>query len=202
MSNVFSVPSGLSPVLLLGSFLLGSIPFAVISMMGSGVDIRSIGSGNPGFNNVLRYSKSRAVVCLLGDLGKGVAAILLFTHASDPVAWRWMHGLAVMLGHCYTPWLRFRGGKGVATSLGVMLVLYPWLALPCVGTYIAGRAVGKKLKWREEGARSSLASSGLFVVLVFLQDGSPAGLWALVFFAVVVWRHKENLRRMVESPGE
>ena len=196
MSAVLSAPSGLSPVLLLGSFLLGSIPFAVISMLGSGVDIRTIGSGNPGFNNVLRYSKPRAILCLLGDLGKGVAAILLFTHASDPVSWKWIHGLAVMLGHCYTPWLRFRGGKGVATSLGVMLVLYPWFALPCVATYIAGRAIGRKLKWREEGAKSSLASSAFFVLLVFLQEGSPTALWALLFYAVIVWRHKDNLRRM------
>src|SRR5713226_3904149 len=118
---------------LLACFLLGSIPFAVLAMLGSGIDIRRVGSGNPGFNNVLRVSKPRAVLALIGDMGKGCLAawmLLHFAPQSSRVALGWLGGFAAVLGHCYSPFLRFHGGKGIATSGGVMLVLYPtWAAI-------------------------------------------------------------------------
>src|SRR5579859_592723 len=119
-------------VRLLVCFALGSIPFGVISMAGTGIDIRAVGSGNPGFNNVLRVSKGRAVIALVGDLGKGYLAVWLVVKAwpiPDPwpgaIGWAWICGFAAVLGHCCSPWLRFNGGKGIATSAGVMLMLYP-----------------------------------------------------------------------------
>jgi glycerol-3-phosphate acyltransferase PlsY len=183
------------------SFLIGSVPFAVISMWGTGVDIRTIGSGNPGFNNVLRFSKWRALICLAGDLGKGVLAVWLLTRSLDPASVRWILGFAAMLGHCYTPWLRFNGGKGIAVSAGIMLVLYPLLALPCVVAYVAGRVVGRKLKCREEGALASLGSAALFVVLVFLSEGNTTGAYAAVLFVIVAWRHKDNIQRLLQPAG-
>jgi len=182
----------------LAAFLMGSIPFAVLAMMGSGVDIRSVGSGNPGFNNVLRVNKPRAFLCLAGDLGKGILAILLLTRATDPVGVRWTIAFAVMLGHCYSPWLRFNGGKGVATSSGVMLVLYPWLALPCAITYVVGRVVGKKMGWRESGALASLGGWVLFVVLLLVTEGERPALYAAIMLAIVTWRHKDNLHRLFQ----
>jgi hypothetical protein len=108
---------------------------------------------------VLRVSKPRAVICLAGDLGKGILAILLFYRAADPVSVAWILGMAVMLGHCYSPFLKFNGGKGVATSTGVMLVLYPLLAVPCICAYVIFRIIGRKVfHWAEEGAISSLTS--------------------------------------------
>jgi len=182
----------------LAAFLLGSIPFAVLAMVGSGVDIRTVGSGNPGFNNVLRISKPRALICLAGDLGKGILAIVLLSSATDPIGVRWTMGFAVMLGHCYSPWLRFNGGKGVATSSGVMLVLYPLLALPCGVAYLLGRVGGKKMNWREGGAISSLGSWALFVVLLFFAEGERTALYAALMLAIVTWRHKDNLQRIFQ----
>src|SRR5436309_12665374 len=107
---------------LLVCFLIGSIPFAVVSMTGSGVDIRQVGSGNPGFNNVLRVSSRRAVAALVGDMGKGVLAVWFVLYAWPAhlpgVAWAaghlvfpaafpagialgWFYGLAAVLGHCF-----------------------------------------------------------------------------------------------------
>ena len=117
---------------LLACFALGSIPFAVIAMAGSGIDIRKVGSGNPGFNNVLRVSKGRAVLALIGDMGKGYLALWLVLKAwpiggsvapwPSSVGWAWICGFAAVLGHCFSPFLGFNGGKGIATSGGVMLV--------------------------------------------------------------------------------
>ncbi len=87
-------------------FFLGSIPFALIAMAGSGIDIRQVGSGNPGFNNVLRVSKPRAVITLAGDMGKGYLAVTLFlTLVPNPkpeqtLIWGGLSGFAVVLGHC------------------------------------------------------------------------------------------------------
>ena len=84
--------SSVTPLLipLLVCFILGSIPFAVLAMLGTGIDIRRVGSGNPGFNNVLRVSKPRAVLALIGDMGKGALAIWLFYNAGDPIALGWL----------------------------------------------------------------------------------------------------------------
>src|SRR5712691_2108810 len=119
------------PMVLVGllvCFLIGSIPFAVVAMLGSGIDIRRVGSGNPGFNNVLRVSKGRAIFALIGDIGKGFLAVWLvlnFGHPGNPLTVGWLCGSAVVLGHCYSPFLKFNGGKGIAASAGLMLLLYP-----------------------------------------------------------------------------
>lgn len=177
-------------------FFFGAIPFAVLSMVGSGVDVRTIGSGNPGFNNVLRHSKLRAVFCLIGDFGKGVAAVLLFPRPADGAEAVWLFAFAIMLGHCYSPFLGFEGGKGIATSAGVMLVLFTKLAVVCLLVYAAARIIGAKRKWREAGAMASLGSWVLFAVLLLLIEGAQQALFAAVMLALVTWRHKDNLRRL------
>jgi glycerol-3-phosphate acyltransferase PlsY len=182
---------------LAAAFLLGSIPFAVLAMAGTGVDIRKIGSGNPGFNNVLRFSKPRALVCLAGDAGKGAVALLALRRPGESIEVAWLLALAVMLGHCYSPWLKFQGGKGVATSAGVMLVLYWKPALACLALYVAGRLVGSRRKWVESGAKASLAAAVLFAVLVLAGEGLRQGLYAALLVAVITWRHRDNLRRML-----
>jgi glycerol-3-phosphate acyltransferase PlsY len=181
------------------AFLLGSIPFAKLAMLGTGIDIRRFGSGNPGFNNVLRYGKARALICLAGDLGKGMAAIVLLHRAAESVEVAWMLAFAVMLGHCYSPFLRFNGGKGIATSAGVMLVLYPLAALVCASVYVLGRIVGSRKRWVEAGARASLAAAALFVVLLLVTQGAGQALYASVLAAIVTWRHKDNLRRILAA---
>jgi len=181
------------------SFLLGSVPFAVLAMSGSGIDIRTVGSGNPGFNNVLRVSKKRAVLCLIGDLGKGVLAILAFYRPGEPMTVAWMLAFAVMLGHCYSPFLKFNGGKGVSTSAGVMLVLYVKPAVVCVAAYVLLRVLGKKRGWKEGGALASLSSWLLFAVLLLPVEGAREAVFAAVMFAIIAWRHKSNLSRLAAA---
>lgn len=181
-----------TPVLiakLIAAFGFGSIPFAVISMWGTGIDILKYGSGNPGFNNVLRYSKWRSIVCLIGDVAKGILPIALF--ATDEVT-GWMFGMAAVIGHCFSPFLKFNGGKGIATSAGVMLYLYPKILLPCVGLYILLRMVGGKLKWTERGTIASLSASVLFVVLLLVWQSRHMALLGFVLLLFVAWRHKKN----------
>jgi len=181
---------------LVSCFLLGSIPFAMLAMLGTGVDIRKIGSGNPGFNNVLRYSKPRAIATLIGDAGKGSLAIWLFHLAGDSVITGWLIAYAVVLGHCYSPFLGFKGGKGIATSYGATAVLYPQLSFPSLSVYVLGRIVGSKRKWTEGGALSSLGSWTLLVVLLLVFEGTQHAACGVLMLLFLVWRHKQNLRTL------
>jgi glycerol-3-phosphate acyltransferase PlsY len=191
-------------------FLLGAIPFAVLSMMGSGVDIRKVGSGNPGFNNVLRVSKGRAVVALMGDLGKGLLALWIVLRiwplplppGADPgKALAWLFGFSAVLGHCYSPFLKFNGGKGVATSAGVMLMLYPKWAAVGLGFFVILRIAGSKIKWPEAGAVASLSTWILFVILLLVFVGRMDALYAATMTAFLFYRHQKNIRSLLESWG-
>jgi acyl phosphate:glycerol-3-phosphate acyltransferase len=204
-------------------FGLGAIPFSVLAMYGSGINIRKVGSGNPGFNNVLRVSKSRAVWALLGDMGKGALALvlvwLLFPPAqgdarsgitasliAHPGVQRviegWIFGFAAILGHCFSPFLKFKGGKGIATSAGVMLVLYPIYAGIALGYFVVARVACGKLKWREEGALASLSTWILFVLLLILLKGKVDAVCAATVAAFVFWRHQRNLRHLFQRKQE
>ena len=109
------------------------------------------------------------------------------------MGWGWVFGFAVVLGHCYSPLLRFSGGKGVATSAGVMLVLYPIWALVALAYFAAARIAMGKLKWREAGALASLTTWLLFtiVMLVFVSPADAAYSALMTLF--LVWRHSKNL---------
>jgi glycerol-3-phosphate acyltransferase PlsY len=197
-------------------FVIGSIPFAVVSMIGSGIDIRKVGSGNPGFNNVLRVSSRRAVAALAGDMGKGALAVWLVLYAwpahlpgaawaAHPVfpagiALGWSYGLAAVLGHCFSPFLRFNGGKGIATSGGVMLVLYPVWAVIALAYFTAARVAGGKLKWREAGTIASLTTWVLFVLLMLFFVGRFDAACAAVMLSFLTWRHKKNLQNLLLGP--
>ncbi len=197
---------------MLACFALGSIPFAVVAMAGTGIDIRRVGSGNPGFNNVLRVSKPRAVAALVGDVGKGVLAIWLVTRAwpvspENGVVLGWLFGFAAVLGHCYSPLLKFNGGKGIATSGGVMVMLYPWLAAVAIALFVVLRLTGSYLKWSERGMIASLSSWALFTVLMFLLRGPTDGGLAAAMTLFLAWRHRKNFQNLMsaaersEAPG-
>ena len=195
---------------LIACFVLGSIPFAVVSMIGTGIDIRRVGSGNPGFNNVLRVSKGRAVIALLGDMGKGFLAVWLVMrvwpiHGSLPgalgwlesgVALGWLYGLAAVMGHCFSPFLGFNGGKGIATSGGVMLVLYPMWAAIALAYFTLARIVGGRLKWREAGTIASLTTWVIFTLVMLVFVGLPDAICAALMTLFLTWRHKKNLRTL------
>ena len=181
---------------ILGCFFVGAIPFAVLAMMGSGVDIRQVGSGNPGFNNVLRVSKPRAVMTLIGDLGKGYLAVWLFPQPGDPQAYGWLFGFVTVFGHCYSPFLKFNGGKGIATSAGVMLKMFPQWAAPCLVFFVAVRLLGSRLKWREAGTIASIATWILFAILMGAWVGGSHTQNALLMTLFLTWRHKQNIRNL------
>src|SRR6187399_1717607 len=108
---------------ILACFVIGAIPFAKVAMWGTGIDITRVGSRNPGFNNVLRVStKPRAAIALIGDITKGLIAVLLLRGDAPPQV-AWMMGIAAVAGHCWSPFCGWNGGKGVATTVGVLLAL-------------------------------------------------------------------------------
>lgn len=182
---------------LLGSFAIGSVPFAVVAMWGSGTDIRDVGSGNPGFNNVLRFSKKRALIALVGDGGKGFLAVWLFYDPAQFINVGWLYAMGAVFGHCYSPWMRFAGGKGIATSAGAMLGLYPGVAAAALGFFVASRTLGSRLQIRERGAWASLLTWVFFTAVMQGAHGMPHTKYAALMTLFLVWRHKSNIRRML-----
>ena len=172
-------------------YLLGSIPFGVLVTRAMGLgDLRQIGSGNIGATNVLRTgNKGAALATLLLDGGKGAVAVLLarWLLAEDAAQ---VAGLAAFLGHLFPVWLGFRGGKGVATFLGLLLALN-WMigALVCL-TWLIVAVVGRV---SSIAALVAAASSGLWIL--FFTDGSLL-LLALVLTVLIYVRHLENLKRI------
>lgn len=172
---------------ILACFAIGAIPFAKVAMWGTGIDITKVGSKNPGFNNVLRVStRPRAAIALIGDITKGFIAVLLLSRGvPDTVAW--MMGVAAVAGHCWSPFCGWNGGKGVATTVGVLLALSPKLTLICLPLYVIGRWFGRRMGWKQEGAISSLTTMFVLATLVFTVP-------AYIMFAIVLIRHIPNLK--------
>src|SRR3989304_1398915 len=129
----------MKPVLLIiYSYLLGSIPFGMVLAKMKGVDLRKVGSGNIGATNVLRaMGKGPALMTLLGDLLKGTAAVAAAKMLGVGAFYEGLAGLAAIAGHNFPVFLRFRGGKGVATSLGVILIYMPQVGILTVALWLA-----------------------------------------------------------------
>src|SRR5688572_9964104 len=168
---------------ILACFAIGAIPFAKVAMWGTGIDITRVGSGNPGFNNVLRVStRPRAAVALVGDIAKGYLALLLFG-SGEPASAHWMMGIAAVAGHCWSPFLGWNGGKGVATTVGVLLRLEPKITIACLPLYVLLRWFGRRMHWGQEGAISSLITMLVVATAVFWARGAAEGGFAYVMLA-------------------
>ena len=170
---------------------LGSIPFGMVlaRVMGLG-NLREIGSGNIGATNVLRTgNKLAAALTLLLDGAKGAAAVLL-ARAFVPEDAVMLAGFAAFVGHCYPVWLGFRGGKGVATFLGLWLALAWPVGLACCATWAVAAALSRI---SSVGALAAAAASSIWAVL--LGYGDAFGL-AAVLTLLVYWRHRENIARL------
>lgn len=175
---------------------MGAIPFAKVAMIGTGIDITRVGSKNPGFNNVLRVSsKWRAAIALIGDISKGSIALLAFGQS-------WLIGIAAVMGHCWSPFLGFNGGKGVATTVGVLLLLEPKITIVCLPLYPILRMFGRKMGWRQEGAISSLTTMLVISSSVLIRRGPELGIYAFILFAIVLIRHIPNLREITGKKHE
>lgn len=176
------------------AYFLGSIPFGLILTEIAGLgDIRKIGSGNIGATNVLRTgNKVLAAATLLLDGGKGAAAVLIARHLYGPEA-AIIAGGAALLGHMFPVWLRFRGGKGVATGIGTLLAIAWPVGLIACGVWLLTAVV---LQYSSLAALLALAAAP--IAAWFLADRQVAGL--ALFLAVLVWlRHHENIRRLLKG---
>jgi glycerol-3-phosphate acyltransferase PlsY len=186
-----------TPLLVLAAYLLGSISFAVVISRIMGLpDPRAYGSGNPGATNVLRSGrKSAAALTLLGDALKGWLAVWLAARLAPADAGHSVVlacGLAAFIGHLYPVFFRFKGGKGVATALGVLLGFNPWLGLACLATWLAVVATAR------------ISSLGAIVTALlaplytgWLMDWRES-FWAVTALsALLLYRHRPNIRNLL-----
>jgi glycerol-3-phosphate acyltransferase PlsY len=179
-----------------GGYLIGSISFGLIVTRLAGVgDLRAIGSGNIGATNVLRTGRrDLALVTLLGDAGKGAAAVLLAGALVSPPAAA-VAGGAAFVGHCFPVWLRFRGGKGVATFFGILLALAWPVGLIAGAIWVATAAIS-----RFSSLAALTAAAAAPVILVALRRSTPERLVVLVAIAALIFlRHHENIGRLLRG---
>jgi glycerol-3-phosphate acyltransferase PlsY len=177
------------------AYLIGSIPFSFLVARAFGVhDVRRVGSGNVGATNVLRSAgKTAGALALLLDLGKGAAATALVGRlAPGAAALPAAAALAAVVGHMYPVWLRFQGGKGVATGLGAFAPLAPWAALGSLVVFGLVAAVTRLVSLGS--VAGALAMAGLVLAL---RGPNPVAVSAAFTAALVVFRHRSNLRRIL-----
>ena len=184
------------------AYFLGSIPFGLLlAKVFGGKDVRKTGSGNIGATNVVRAAGLPAgILTLILDAAKGAAAVLLAGKlASDSATWMMIAALAALAGHCFPVWLKFKGGKGVATAAGVFLVLCPAAFLGAVILFIL-----VVLFWRFVSLGSIAAAAAMPLLLYFFWAPHHAPPLAITFGALaalllIVYKHNGNLRRLVQG---
>ncbi len=181
-------------------YLAGSIPFGyLLGRVFLGVDIRKVGSGNIGGTNVARVNKKLGVATILLDALKAIVPVLVarrvFAGAEGGEIWIVLVAVAAFVGHLFPVWLQFHGGKGVATAVGIFFVLAPWAALAGLATWAAAYAATRI------SSVGSLAGTVVCVLGTFVTYGwkSPFPWAAVVIGALIVLRHRENIRRILSG---
>ena len=182
----------------MAAYLLGSVPFAILSSRLFGLaDPRSYGSKNPGATNVLRSgNKQAALVTLVGDSAKGALAVILAQVYGSPIglgaSFVVLVSLAVFLGHIYQVFLRFKGGKGVATAAGILLALDPMLGLATLATWLLVAFASRY------SSLAALVAAFAAPLYAFLMWGRDTSLWAVAIIAIVlIGKHWANLQRLM-----
>jgi len=175
-------------------YLIGSLPFAVIvSKLFGLADPRSFGSGNPGATNVLRTgNKAAAVLTLLGDAAKGWLAMFIAEKVGAGGTAVAFAGLAAFFGHLFPVFLRFKGGKGVATAIGVLIGLDGWIALGAVITWAATAAITRY------SSLAALVAACVAPALALARHGVGAvSIVIIIMCLLLIWRHKANIQRLI-----
>lgn len=197
------------------AFLSGSMPTALLMGKAKGIDLRTQGSGNLGATNALRVlGKPWGIACLLIDALKGWLPATLFAgqlSASIDASpgeigdvmlahpeWTLVLGLMAVAGHMFSPWVGWKGGKGVATSLGAFLAVAPMPVLICFGIGIVLIAATGYV------SLASITGAGLLAILIFVFSAPGERPWAVIVIAAVlgafvIWKHRENIQRLVEG---
>lgn len=176
-------------------YLGGSVLFGVIVPRLAGVDIYAVGSGNPGTANVARtLGKRRAALTVLGDIGKGALAAAVGLWLGDTDALGYAAGFAAVVGHCFPVWKPGGGGKGVATAIGVLLVMSPWVG------------AGSLVLWGVQLTLTKVASAGSLILavawvpaLAAMGERGWSLVWATAMAVLVLVRHHDNIRRLVSG---
>lgn len=183
-------------LMLLAAYLLGAIPTGIIlTKLTGGEDIRNVGSGNIGATNVYRTAgRKLGLLTLFGDCLKGIIPMLLAIQWGFEGGSLALVGLAAQLGHCFPVYLGFKGGKGVATALGVFLVISPGSILLVLSLFLV--VLGK---WRYISLASISCAAAIPFLVLILEGSFMVFLVSCFIAALVIWRHKENIDRLLSG---
>jgi len=185
----------------LGAYLLGSIPTGFLVAKAKGIDIRSVGSGNIGATNAMRVlGKPAGIFVLVMDALKGYAAVWLASVLlqqsnvqADLETLRVIAGIGAVLGHNYTCWLKFKGGKGIATTAGVYLALAPWALLAALGVFILALLATRIVSVTSMSAAVALPVA----VWVLTPHNYFLGIVTTALGALAIYKHKSNIQRLI-----
>ncbi|HEY6871283.1 MAG TPA: glycerol-3-phosphate 1-O-acyltransferase PlsY [Geobacteraceae bacterium] len=179
-------------IFVIAAYLLGSVPTGLLLGKAFGVDIRSTGSGNIGATNVYRtMGRKLGIMTLAGDCLKGLVPVLAAKHLGLSGEWIALAGLAAFLGHVYTVFLGFKGGKGVATALGVFLGVSPLAVLAALAIFVL-----VLWKWRYVSLASITAAFAMPVFVTMREHQGSTTLMSLVIAAIVIHKHRGNIERL------
>lgn len=177
------------------AYIIGSIPFGVLVAKARGIDLQKAGSRNIGTTNVLRtVGKGPAGITLLGDSLKGIVAVMLCRVVIGGELWEGIVGISAILGHMYSIFLSFRGGKGVATSFGVLAVYSPASALISIIIWVL-----TSLYTRYSSLAAIIAFISLPLVFVLLGASKVKISFAIVLTFLIILKHKDNIKRLFEG---
>lgn len=184
-------------ILLATAYLIGSIPTGLLLGRLYGIDVRQEGSGNIGATNLYRVvGRKVGVLTLIGDCLKGFIPVMTLKHLTipmDPKYLVWI-GLAAFCGHVFSLFLKFKGGKGVATALGVFLALAPLALMAALGVFIL-----LMLIWRYVSLGSIGAAAVMPVAVALLGGGKTLTAGTFIIACIVIFRHHENIRRLMSG---
>jgi glycerol-3-phosphate acyltransferase PlsY len=186
---------GLEYLIPLPAYLLGSIPFGYLLVRSKeGKDIRSLGSGNIGATNVFRRNRLSGILTLLLDAGKGYFAVVMAGWLGGSPEWQAAAAVFAIIGHVFTVWLRFRGGKGVATGCGAYLAIYPLAVLTTIGLFVLVLLITRYI------SAASIAATAFFPFWAYLY-GLHANvlLWTVPGAILIIAKHHQNIRRLMSG---
>jgi glycerol-3-phosphate acyltransferase PlsY len=176
-------------------FVMGSIPFGLLFTKRKGIDLRTVGSGNIGATNVMRAAgKGAAILTLLGDMLKGAAAVALGKVMGAEPLYQGVLGLSAVAGHDFSLFLKFRGGKGVATSIGVLLLYAPKAGILTIALWLATIAITRI------SSMGAIVSFALMPLGVFMLGYPPKVLYiAVMISALLIIKHRGNIQRLLKG---
>lgn len=179
-------------MLVIAAYFLGSIPTGLLLGKAFGVDIRSTGSGNIGATNVYRtLGKKIGLLTLAGDCLKGLVPVLAMKYLGSSDLWIALAGLAAFLGHVFPVFLGFKGGKGVATALGVFLAVSPLAVLCSLMIFLL-----VVMKWRYVSLASITAACAMPVFVIVIEHKSFPTLLAVIIASIIIQKHRDNIERL------